>query len=359
MRKRTLVVDVDDTISITKNRDYENAKPIDLMIHKLNRMHDEGWSITYATARGQLSSGGDLEVIEKTRRPVLEAWLKKHGVKYDELVMGKPFGDYYIDDKAMTPEMFKSTNFGLQLEDGRSGAEVSRVGDIVIKVCENAQMQVDWIEYMKDETLAIPFVVDSSPSVYRMEYIPGRPGWLDLEADTIFDLIHAVTEFKGLPPMGDYTGEFAGYVKRCVRKLPKDLAELVTKKVMPFESVCNSSKSFCHGDLTLTNIIVDSGIVTFIDPSIQKGVWSSWLIDIGRLMQSFRGRYEEKFLRAPECWAKDIYIPYILDKLEVTEEMALAQELLIQCRIWHHQKEHDVRHGKETMEDIMELISYL
>ena len=38
----TLVFDIDDTISIHKNRDYKNAIPIQPVIDKLNRLHDEG-----------------------------------------------------------------------------------------------------------------------------------------------------------------------------------------------------------------------------------------------------------------------------------------------------------------------------
>jgi len=30
------------------------------------------------------------------------AWLKAHGVKYHQLMMGKPVGDVWIDDRAIT-----------------------------------------------------------------------------------------------------------------------------------------------------------------------------------------------------------------------------------------------------------------
>ena len=42
---RTLVVDVDDTISTHINRDYENAIPHTKIISKLNKMYDSGWKI--------------------------------------------------------------------------------------------------------------------------------------------------------------------------------------------------------------------------------------------------------------------------------------------------------------------------
>ena len=33
-------------------------------------------------------------------------WLNKYGVVYDTLVMGKPLGNYYVDDKNMMMEEF-------------------------------------------------------------------------------------------------------------------------------------------------------------------------------------------------------------------------------------------------------------
>lgn len=105
-----LIVDVDDTILTTYNRDYHNSEPHTEMIDKLNRMYDEGWVIVYCTARGQLSNNGDIEKIEKNVRPILEDWMSRNGVKYHELIMGKPWGAYYIDDKAMKPDEFLSSN---------------------------------------------------------------------------------------------------------------------------------------------------------------------------------------------------------------------------------------------------------
>ena len=45
-------------------------------------------------------------IILHTSRPgcdrnVTEEWLRKQGIHYDVLVMGKPLGDVYVDDKAV------------------------------------------------------------------------------------------------------------------------------------------------------------------------------------------------------------------------------------------------------------------
>ena len=51
----TLVIDIDDTICFTYNRDFENSKPNKEVIDKINELHDIGWKITLFTARGAKS----------------------------------------------------------------------------------------------------------------------------------------------------------------------------------------------------------------------------------------------------------------------------------------------------------------
>ena len=51
--QKTALVDIDETICFYKDkRVYELAIPIYGNIEKINRLYDEGWHITYWTARG-------------------------------------------------------------------------------------------------------------------------------------------------------------------------------------------------------------------------------------------------------------------------------------------------------------------
>lgn len=91
-------IDIDDTIcrpdktSILSIDKYKNAIPIQERINRVNTLYDNGHTITYWTARGNLS-GVDLEVF------TLEQ-LTKWGCKFHSLLMGKPSYDIYIDDKS-------------------------------------------------------------------------------------------------------------------------------------------------------------------------------------------------------------------------------------------------------------------
>lgn len=88
-----IVVDIDGTIMQTDGLNYEKARPITENIGMINSFYDEGHYIIYFTARGYMTG-------EDWRR-VTERQLIECGVKYHELIMGKPAGDIYIDDRAV------------------------------------------------------------------------------------------------------------------------------------------------------------------------------------------------------------------------------------------------------------------
>lgn len=92
-------VDIDETICNTPNdRDYSKAVPILRRIILINELYDNGDTIIYWTARGTGSGIDWREVTEKQ----FEEW----GVRYHELIFGKPVYDLFIDDKNINSDTF-------------------------------------------------------------------------------------------------------------------------------------------------------------------------------------------------------------------------------------------------------------
>lgn len=85
--------DLDGTLCTLTDGNYLLAEPINDRIEKVNLLFEEGNKIIINTARGFVT-GIDWE---KTTKSQLEKW----GVKYNELYIGKPAADYYIDDKSL------------------------------------------------------------------------------------------------------------------------------------------------------------------------------------------------------------------------------------------------------------------
>ena len=87
-----IYVDIDGTICHTENSDYENSKPRQEQIDKINKLYDEGNEIVYWTARGG-TTGINWNKLSKKQ---LGDW----GCKYTRFeVLKKPSWDLFIDDK--------------------------------------------------------------------------------------------------------------------------------------------------------------------------------------------------------------------------------------------------------------------
>ncbi len=104
--KKTIVMDVDDTILTTVNRDYENSKPKLEVVEGMRKLKEAGWFIYLYTARGMGRSNGNIESVAEEVFAEIESFCKKYDVPYDVILVGKPYGAVYVDDKAMRPEEF-------------------------------------------------------------------------------------------------------------------------------------------------------------------------------------------------------------------------------------------------------------
>jgi len=108
-------VDIDGTICTpTIGRDYHKAEPWQDRIEVLNKLYDDGNYIIYFTARamGRFSDQPHTIAAQKAKEVLFELTenqLKDWGCKYNELIMGKPHADLFIDDKGINCDDFFNT----------------------------------------------------------------------------------------------------------------------------------------------------------------------------------------------------------------------------------------------------------
>ncbi len=112
-RKR-FCFDLDNTLvtSPTVPGDYTTCKPISRVIDQLKRLHADGHYIIIHTARRMRTHGGNIGRVTADVGAITIQQLHDYTVPYDELIFGKPFADFYVDDKAISPfvgELHKET----------------------------------------------------------------------------------------------------------------------------------------------------------------------------------------------------------------------------------------------------------
>lgn len=112
--KKRLVVDIDNTITVTEHGDYVNSKAVQETIDQLKKYKAEGFEIVLFSSRNMRTYEANVGKINIYTLPNILNWLKKHDVPFDELLMGKPwcgFEGFYVDDSAVRPSEFHSMSF--------------------------------------------------------------------------------------------------------------------------------------------------------------------------------------------------------------------------------------------------------
>lgn len=106
---KRLIVDLDDTVSITLEGDYINSSPVVEVIRKLKEYKEQGFEIVINSSRNMRTYKSNLGKINIFTLPNIIDWLRKYNVPFDEVYVGKPWcglDGFYIDDKAIRPSEF-------------------------------------------------------------------------------------------------------------------------------------------------------------------------------------------------------------------------------------------------------------
>jgi len=110
-----IVVDLDNTITVTDSTmPYYEVAPREDVIEQLRTYKAQGFEIVIHTARNMRTYEGNVGKINVNTLPTILAWLQKHDVPHDEVVVGKPWcghGGFYIDDRAVRPDEFTSMSY--------------------------------------------------------------------------------------------------------------------------------------------------------------------------------------------------------------------------------------------------------
>jgi hypothetical protein len=93
--------DIDGVLCDQVAKDYDGAQPNQAMIDLLNRLYDGGHTIVLHTSRFMGRTHSNPVEAERIGREFTERQLDGWGVRYHELLMGKPRYDFVIDDRSV------------------------------------------------------------------------------------------------------------------------------------------------------------------------------------------------------------------------------------------------------------------
>jgi hypothetical protein len=283
---KRIIVDFDDTLAFTQNRDWENAVPNIPLIEKLNNLFYAGWTIDIYTARGSISCATRQAAAEKYYSSMW-LWLENNNVKYHTLSFDKPLGAYYIDDKGISPEDFILKDIR-DLEGGLSGSDIYTDGALVHKTADNAHAVVEWFDSVR-YNLKVPQVERVVGNTITMEYVDHNEDFFINNFYVSIALIQeSLDAMKEIPPAGNYN--FSSYCDRIEDHAHLAQVHLYVEVVEYLKTIWNLNSSFSHGDFGIKNMLfTDSNELVLIDPI--PDMFGCTELDVAKFLASLRVNY--------------------------------------------------------------------
>lgn len=178
---------------------------------------------------------------------------------------------------------------------GASGSILHVRGGELLKQCVNSERQVSWL---RQERALLPGVRCVPTRIldqrtYVMPCIEGRVGYAVSGGDLVERLVDQVLAWRDEP--ADNAADWSSYLTRLA-----DHATFVSSRIGhdavrllaagdPFPA------SWCHGDLTLENVMLGTdGQLVLLDPNYAPDLYQSYLLDLGKILQSTHTDYHKQ-----------------------------------------------------------------
>lgn len=284
MYHKRIVVDFDDTLAFHQNRNFDEARPNEPLINKLNNLYDQGWQIDIFTARGSISCATREEARQKYEASITQ-WLDKYNVKYNLLSFDKPLAAYYIDDKGIMPEDFLEVDIR-ELEGGLSGTEIYTDGKVVHKQDPAAHATREWFEQAEIAMVKVPEIHRVVGNTITMDYIDNDEDYFETNFHMALGIIQTqLDKLKGLRVKDNL--KFLSYIQRIEEHANNAYnhgGSTIFKENAEKLHSFDLQRSFSHGDFGIKNMLFKKCDVTLIDPIC--GVFGCTELDAAKFVAS-------------------------------------------------------------------------
>ena len=299
--KKVLCIDLDDTIVHNADPEFLHYTINRVAVERVRKLFSLGFEVVVFTSRGQISCNCDLQLIERKYRTAIENFLQREDIPFSKLVFGKPIADLYVDDKAINVREFCKDE--ICVLNGNSNNLVVRVGDVVIKehaTQEKAILSEEWFAKAKMLGINAPEVFSRIYSKLYLQYVGFSESFSKEYIPYVMYLISKERSIR----LDELTFNANRYCENLRSHLSEECVFELCNRILEFKNVLRMSASFCHGDMTISNMILNQGRIFLLDPNWNKS-YSSWLLDASKFRFSVNGgefylngtSYDEEILR--------------------------------------------------------------
>lgn len=158
---------------------------------------------------------------------------------------------------------------------------VTHVDGLVVKTGKNVRNEKAWYEAYEDKS-DIPYIVGGTDESIVMNFIDRSGDWKPE------DIIEIIFKYRNYKPI-DSGIDFMHYIFRIQNHINKN--PLITngeKLLNKLSSEFALINTFCHGDLSVYNIIPTATGIKLIDPLYGRGMFGCWQLDMAKLLFSLK-----------------------------------------------------------------------
>ena len=305
--------DLDGTL-VTKPQidgDYSSCLPIEKNINLLKHLKNLGHYVIIHTARRMRTHNGNLGRVVQDIGLVTHEQLKKFDIPHDELVFGKPYANFYIDDHAVNCNLNLEKQLGYYNSTikSRSFNNIEILNSMVIKTGKILGEKYYYTQLGKFPRVAniFPKLLDVSQDKIIVERIKGlnfsylytNNSLTENQLIQFLETLFRIHQEQNSDIAIDSVAEFN--VKKILERYNSfNYARFFESKktlglILDFlQNYKPESLTMIHGDPVFTNVIVnDNNQIKLIDMRGQIGdiytVFGDPLYDISKIYQSLTG----------------------------------------------------------------------
>jgi len=307
--------DLDNTLVTrpTIINDYRTVNPIEKNIKYLRFLKESGCVIIIHTARRMLTHNGNIGKILKDVGIITMETLENFNIPYDELIFGKPYADFYVDDKSVDlyDDIEKQIGFYMlnKNETRKFNNITEKTFSTIVKESEINDIIDGEIYFYKNIPFKIkkffPKLIDYGENFYEIEKIDGLTFSSLLTSKILNEthlsnLLNVVNDIHNIKTdkKCNYIYNYREKVKNRYEKYDystysnsEDTFNYITKWVENYK--CDKC-TMIHGDLVFTNVILDKfNNIKLIDMRGKIGneytIYGDPFYDFAKIYQSLVG----------------------------------------------------------------------
>ena len=306
--------DLDNTlVSYPKiKNDYISVEPIQRNIDFCNFLKENGHTIIIYTARRMRTHNGNIDAVISDIGKITIESLNKFNIQYDEIIFGKPYAHFYIDDLAVKSyeDLEKETGFYNIHPKTRSHNKLEIEGNVITKISNSIEGEKYFYKNIpEDISNYFPKLIDSGNDYIKISKVEGVPISFIytskiLNENILINILKTIDKIHNSNKNTDRVDLYGNYLEKMEQRINcfnfesypdfNKIKKETTDFLKQYQENNQAIFKVIHGDPVFTNILINNNDeLKFIDMRGKVGdeitIFGDIFYDYSKIYQSLIG----------------------------------------------------------------------